>query len=926
MKTIKIPVVLLSLMAAIGLAGAARAATDCYTNTVYFGWEGCQPIVDDYDGDGLDDIAVYDTDSAIWYIWQSTNDVLRTGQWGAANCVPVAGDYDGDGMVDLAVYQPATGKWWIYSLGAATVLVDGGCWGSSDCVPIPADYNGDGADDVAVYETSTRKWYIYSVKDSATLLYDAVWGADGVTPVPADYDGDGKADPALYQESSDTWGALLSGSDYQLFTLSLGAMGYVPVPADYDGNGRAESAIYSAEAGKYYLWLTTNATLLEFNVPTGGVPCPGRFYLPDVYTMAIFQTNVTAGHGVKANSGGRFDIIIPAGSSAISDGIMDSFAAVSTVTGPFSQAISIINGGMSILQTIGVMSSPEQEILDMLNQMDKKLDEINRKLDIIDQKIDNLRGIIVMKFEDIKEAIKWMPLSAKITTIKGAYDTMRPMVSTNYVATKSFAVRQAAMSTIVNYLKDVKIQQVTQELAINLMEEVESTGRGFLDIYTDYLINNHLKQGQSLLYCYLNLEYLFGRVLTYEYKGAQLTMELLTQTISTNAAIEWRDSIFLGGQYGIAAQMGKFNECVHRMVDLPIDTGLYVMCPPTNRPFLPADALAIYSRANFIAAYCSTNYYHGLAGRLIGEPGRIAEYGRQGQVRANNLPLPLMRPVARAVPVMTSPYTSTPAWMVYMEYSPSSYQLSATNQMAFDVFALTNAAAGDYRITVAGARESETAQTVAVQWRSNDYVTVVSPGASNSVPYGYFIVPVRHYVGQHPGNVIFETPTIHYGTDPDHTSSMKFEFLGDCTVTGIVQAAYVEYPEGHYFGSGFDCWWEHSLAISLLRAPAMNDRTVGLYGQSRVLWHGDHRESKVFHAIGIGIDIQNYVAKADIVYTEEESRDWHTFYGAGSVTGKVAATRQYIPVFSSVRGHAEIQPHGTLSETAWTDRLILYLP
>jgi len=107
---------------------------------------------------------MYETDSAIWYIWQSTNFVLRTGQWGAADCVPVEGDYDGDGIADLALYQPATGKWWIYSMGTATVLVNGEAWGSSDCLPIPGDYDGDGADDVAVYEPGTRKWYIYSVE------------------------------------------------------------------------------------------------------------------------------------------------------------------------------------------------------------------------------------------------------------------------------------------------------------------------------------------------------------------------------------------------------------------------------------------------------------------------------------------------------------------------------------------------------------------------------------------------------------------------------------------------------------------------------------------------------------------------------------------------------------------------------------------
>ena len=39
-----------------------------------------------------------------------------------------------------------------------------------------------------------------------------------------------------------------------------------------------------------------------------------------------------------------------------------------------------------------------------------------------------------------------------------------------------------------------------------------------------------------------------------------------------------------------------------------------------------------------------------------------------------------------------------------------------------------------------------------------------------------------------------------------------------------------------------------------------------------------------------------------------------------------AAYEIMLPVFSSVRGHAKIQPRGTLSETAWVDRMILYIP
>jgi len=285
-----------------------------------------------------------------------------------------------------------------------------------------------------------------------------------------------------------------------------------------------------------------------------------------------------------------------------------------------------------------------------------------------------------------------------------------------------------------------------------------------------------------------------------------------------------------------------------------------------------------------------------------------------------------MRPVSRTVPAMTIPYTSAPQWIVYMESSPTNYQLSATNQMAFDIFALTNAAISNYVITVAGTRESEVAQTVTVQWRSNDYVTVVSPGTSNSVPYGYFIVPVRHSVGQHPGNVKLENPTLLYGTDPDRWASlMGHSLTGDCEATSIYHNVYFEAKDPD-LGSGFKTWWENSLAISLPRTATMTNCAVGLYGQARVNWHGDDHESRVYHAIGIGTNIQSYTAKADIIYTEEESMDWHTFCGTGTVTGKLDSAGQYIPIFSSARGYAYIRWGRTLAENALVDLMILYLP
>jgi hypothetical protein len=111
------------------------------------------PVPADYDGDGRDDLAVFDAKSASWLVSQS-RDGGRAERFGAAGGVPVPADYDGDGKADLATYDPETGDWVVRQSSAGPRrerLAAGG-------VPLPADYDGDGRSDLAVFEPGTGRW------------------------------------------------------------------------------------------------------------------------------------------------------------------------------------------------------------------------------------------------------------------------------------------------------------------------------------------------------------------------------------------------------------------------------------------------------------------------------------------------------------------------------------------------------------------------------------------------------------------------------------------------------------------------------------------------------------------------------------------------------------------------------------------------
>ena len=132
--------------------------------------------INDYDGDGISDLAVYG--NGYWNIYSLTNSsILLNGKWGGPGWTTVPGDYDGDGKFDLAVYD--NGYWYICSLANGNILLNGK-WGGPGWTPVPGDYDGDGKSDLAVYGGGL--WYIYSLANGSILL-NGKWGGPGWTPV-----------------------------------------------------------------------------------------------------------------------------------------------------------------------------------------------------------------------------------------------------------------------------------------------------------------------------------------------------------------------------------------------------------------------------------------------------------------------------------------------------------------------------------------------------------------------------------------------------------------------------------------------------------------------------------------------------------------------------------------------------------------------
>lgn len=132
-----------------------------FDETFPFGDSRGFPVAGDFNGDGMDDVAVFRTGN--WQVRYSTGTVLPTFAYGPAlnwpTVVPVAGDWNGDGIDGIGIYN--AGAWSLKNTASA---------GSPDLTPsfapgvnpypVVGDWNGDGIDTIGVKSRTGTLWQL----------------------------------------------------------------------------------------------------------------------------------------------------------------------------------------------------------------------------------------------------------------------------------------------------------------------------------------------------------------------------------------------------------------------------------------------------------------------------------------------------------------------------------------------------------------------------------------------------------------------------------------------------------------------------------------------------------------------------------------------------------------------------------------------
>ncbi|MCC6221237.1 MAG: hypothetical protein IT291_08370 [Deltaproteobacteria bacterium] len=130
----------------------------------------------DYDGDAIDDMAIWRPELGMWAIRRSSLSDVLWKQWGLPGDYPIAGDYTGDSKSDLVVWRPSNGNWYICSSDNNFDCTWGTVYqfGLPGDRPLGGDFDGDGIFDLAVWRPIVG-FFIYQSSRTGTVIVQQ-WG------------------------------------------------------------------------------------------------------------------------------------------------------------------------------------------------------------------------------------------------------------------------------------------------------------------------------------------------------------------------------------------------------------------------------------------------------------------------------------------------------------------------------------------------------------------------------------------------------------------------------------------------------------------------------------------------------------------------------------------------------------------------------
>jgi hypothetical protein len=197
----------------------------------------------------------------------------------------LACDFNGDGVDDLAVYS---GGWWAVrtapGAGPATAFFT---YGGPGMKPVCGDWTGTGKDGIGVFDQWGR-WFLRDTPTPGAAQREFSYGWGWAQPVVGDWNGDGKDGIGVYDGGYWMLRQSASAGPADAGVLTYGWRGAVAVPGDWDGDGKTTLGVFAPEGHWYVRNSTTPGPAVQ--VPYGwwgDTPVAGHFSAPGADGLAV---------------------------------------------------------------------------------------------------------------------------------------------------------------------------------------------------------------------------------------------------------------------------------------------------------------------------------------------------------------------------------------------------------------------------------------------------------------------------------------------------------------------------------------------------------------------------------------------------------------------------------------------------------------
>ena len=206
------------------------------------------PVVGDWNGDGVDEVAVYRRTATSKFRFAAVGAPPAVVGWGLPTDQPVVGDWDGNGTVDLGIRRQKGNRFWLRNADGSAAVVR---FGARPDLPVSGDWDGNGTSDLGVWKPKTAKFVLRNADGTKAKI---VLGDVNDLPVTGDWNGDHVTDLGVYDNATASFTTRTVGPDGLpvLTTVPFGLPGDLPVTGDWEGDGITDLGVWRPSEGVFY--------------------------------------------------------------------------------------------------------------------------------------------------------------------------------------------------------------------------------------------------------------------------------------------------------------------------------------------------------------------------------------------------------------------------------------------------------------------------------------------------------------------------------------------------------------------------------------------------------------------------------------------------------------------------------------------------